>query len=79
MSTITRPSLREVILDALDDAYWLRRGQIAGCRDCANVPAGVCRDHEADNDAAAEFDDARKQIERTPGHPDVLAVLGGAA
>jgi len=74
-----RPTLREVLLDALEDAYWLRRGQIEGCRDCARNPAGICADHRADNDAAWLYDDARKQLQRTPGHPDVLAALGGAA
>ena len=78
-ATISKPTLREVLLDALEDAYWLRRGQIAGCRDCARVPAGVCADHQADNDAAFEYDEARKQLQRTPGHPEVLAVLGDAA
>jgi len=78
-ATTTGLDLRAVILDALEDAYDHRRAEIEGCRDCARNPAGICADHRADNDAAFEYDEARKQIQFTPGHPDVLAVLGGAA
>lgn len=74
--TATRPSLREVILDALLDAWYARRAEIEGCRDCARNPAGICGDHQSDNDAAWFYDDARKQLERTPGDPAALALLG---
>jgi hypothetical protein len=75
--TVTRPSLREVLIDALDIAYWTQRDGIEGCRDCTRNPAGICADHQADNEAAAEFENARKLIEQSPGHPEVLAVLAG--
>jgi hypothetical protein len=76
-ATETRPSLRAVILDALDDAYYARRYAIEDCRDCTRNPAGVCGDHQADNDLARDYEEARKQLERSPGDPDVLAVFCG--
>lgn len=76
-ATIARPSLRAVILDGLEDAFYARRAVIEGCGDCARNAAGICGDHQADNDAAFEYDEARKQLERNPGHPDVLAVFCG--
>jgi hypothetical protein len=75
--TLTVPSLRAVLIDALDVAYWAQRAVIEGCRDCTRNPAGICADHQADNAAAAEFENARKLIEQSPGHPEVLAVLAG--
>lgn len=69
---ITKPTLREVILDALEDAYWQRRAEIEGCRDCTRNPAGICADHQADNNAACEYDEARKQLQRTPAELDRL-------
>lgn len=75
--TLTVPSLREVLIDALDDAYWARRAEIEGCRDCTRNPAGICADHQADNDAAHEYEEARKQIEQSPSDPEVLAVFAG--
>ena len=81
--TITRPALREVLADALDDAYWFRRGEIEGCVYCPKNPAGICADHQDDNIRALEYEEARKQIERNPECPEVLAVLadlsGGAS
>jgi hypothetical protein len=81
MSTaiITRPTLREVVTDALDDAYWYRRGLIEGCADCPKHPAGICADHQADSALARDYEDARKQIQRTPGDPEVVAVFGEMA
>ena len=76
-ATVTRPTLREVILDALDDAYWYRKGEIEDCRDCTRNPAGICGDHEADNDLARSYEEARRQLQQSPGHPEVLAVLAG--
>jgi hypothetical protein len=77
MSTpvITKPDLRAVLLDALEDAYWGHRAEIESCRDCRRNPAGICPDHQADNDAAFDYDEARKQLQRTPECPEVLAVL----
>ena len=72
----TAPTLREIVLDALDVAYWSAKAETGGCRDCLRQPTGICRDHETDNAAAAEFDAARKQIEQQPDGPEVLAVLG---
>jgi len=74
---LARPTLREIILDALTDAYWGRRAEIEGCRDCSRNPAGICRDHQDDNAAALEYEQARKQIEHSPGDPEVLAVYCG--
>ena len=79
MDTITKPTLREIILDALDDAFWYRRGEIEGCVSCHRNPAGICADHQADNDLASFFEEARKQIQNSPDSPEVLAVLGDAA
>ena len=76
-ATLTKPSLLEVVLDALDEAYWHRRAEVQGCRDCARNPAGICLDHEADNAAAAEFEEARKRLQRTPDDPEVAALLNG--
>jgi len=79
MSTATTApaTLREVILDAIEDACWYRKGEIEGCRDCARNPAGICADHQADNDAAYEYEQARKHLQQSPGSPEVLAVLAG--
>ena len=70
-------SLREIILDGLDDAYWYRKGEIEGCVSCHRNPAGICPDHQEDCRLAAEYEDARKLIEQSPGHPEVLAVFAG--
>lgn len=80
MSTpvITKPDLRAVLLDALEDAFWQRRAEIEGCRGCRNQPAGICPDHQADNDAAYEYDEARKQLQNSPEHPEVQAALAAA-
>ena len=79
-ATITRPTLREVLRDALEEAYWLQRGEVEDCGHCRNSPAGVCpdTDHQNANARAVEFDEARKQLERNPEHPEVLAVLCGS-
>ena len=79
MSTpvIARPTLREVILDSLNDAYWSRRANVEECRACARQPAGICPDHQEDNALAREYEEARKQIERSPGDAEVLAVFAG--
>lgn len=78
-ATIARPSLRAVILDALNEAYWLNRNAVEGCAACTKSPAGVCPDRDCQdaNRLAREYDEARKQLERNPGHPDVLAVYCG--
>lgn len=79
MSTATtaRPSLRDIILDALDDAYWAHRAEIEGCRDCARNPAGICADHQDDNTAACDYEQARKHLQQAPGDPEVVAVSCG--
>ena len=73
---ITRPSLLEVVLDALTDAFYARRAEIEGCRDCARNPAGICADHEADNALALSYEEARKQIEHSSDE-EVAALLNG--
>ena len=79
-ATITRPAtLREIVLDSLNDAYWSRRANVEECRDCSRNPAGVALCHEEDARLAAEYEEARKQIQNSPGDPEVLAVTGGAA
>ena len=76
---VTRPSLREVILDALNDAYWCHQGEVEDCAACRQHPAGVCADPDQQTaDAhARDYEEARKQIERSPGDPEVLAVFAG--
>lgn len=78
MSTATavKLTLREVVLAAIEDAYDYRTAQVEDCRACDRQPAGICGDHQADNDAAWFYDDARRQIEQSPGSAEVLAVLG---
>ena len=75
---ITRPSLREIILDALTDAFWCRKGEVEDCPACRRSPAGVCadEDHQLSLTAALLYEDARKQLERQPGDPEVVALLG---
>jgi hypothetical protein len=75
--TLTVPSLREVLLDGLNDAYWYRKGEVEMCACCTTHPAGVCTDHQEDNALARSYEDARKLIEQSPGHPEVLAVFAG--
>jgi hypothetical protein len=75
-ATITGPSLLEVLLDSLNDAYYYRRDRIEGCRDCTRNPAGVCPDHQEDNDLVWHYEQARKRIEHSPGDPELLAALG---
>ena len=76
---ITRPSLREIILDALTDAFWCRKGEVEDCPACRRSPAGVCadEDHQLSLAAALFYEEARKQIEHQPGDPEVVAVLAG--
>ena len=77
--TLTVPSLREVLLDALDDGYWYRKGEVEDCAACRKAPAGVCADLDHQNSLAMalEYEEARKQIQQSPGHPEVLAVFAG--
>lgn len=74
----TRPSLREIVLDALTDAYWYRRGEVEDCRACRKAAAGICADldHQLSSAAALFYEEARKQIQNSPGDPEVLAVTG---
>lgn len=80
MSTETRtaPTLRDIILDAIEDAFWYRRAQVEDCGACSRNPAGICGDHQADNDLGALYEDARKHLQRSPGSPEVAALLGTA-
>ena len=78
--TMTKPTIRETILAALDDGYWYRRGLVDDCRDCLRQPAGICADHQGDNEAAHDYEQARKQIEGSLADPDTadeLAALLG--
>lgn len=73
-ATATKPTLLEVLLDALHDGYWYQKGEVEGCGHCRRSPGGVCadRDHQEANARALEYDAARKQIERSPGVLDRL-------
>jgi hypothetical protein len=62
-ATATRPSLREILLDALSDAYDFRKDATVDCTACKRQPTGICGDHQADHEAAGEYEAARKQIE----------------
>jgi hypothetical protein len=77
--TITRPTLREIILDSLTDAYWYRKGEVEDCPACRRNPAGVCadEDHQLSAAAALFYEQARKRIESAPGDPEVLDLLCG--
>ena len=77
-ATLTAPSLREVILDALNDAYWSRRANVEECRSCTRNPCGVCPEHEEDNTLAQEYEEARKRLQNAPGDLDVLAAAAEA-
>ena len=76
-ATITRPSLREVIADALEDAYWYRKAEIEGCRDCTRNPAGICADHQKDNDLARSYEEARKQLQGSAASDEATALFAG--
>lgn len=69
-TTEARPTLREILLDSLSDAYWARQSNIEECRSCAKQPAGVCPDHQADSDLSRDYEDARKQIEGSLAMPE---------
>jgi hypothetical protein len=75
--TLAKPSLREVVVDALNDAYWSRRANVEECRACAKQPTGFAVCHEEDARLAAEYEQARKQIEGAPGDPEVLDLFTG--
>jgi hypothetical protein len=79
VATEAPPALRQILLDALDDAYWYRKDEIEGCRDCPRQPAGICADHEDDNALASYYETARKQLEQAPDSAEVLAALLPAA
>ena len=76
-ATLTKPTLREILLDALEDGYWYQKGEVEDCGHCRNSVTGACADPDHQNAAARahEYDEARKQLQRNPEHPEVLAVL----
>jgi hypothetical protein len=78
--TLARPDLRAILLDALEDAFWFQKGEVEDCGHCRNSVTGVCadRDHQDANARAVEFENARKQLQRNPECPEVLAVLTAA-
>jgi hypothetical protein len=77
IATEAGPTLREVILDSLHDAYWARQSNIEECPACAKQPAGVCACHQEDNDLSRQYEDARKQIEGSLAGPETAAELAG--
>jgi hypothetical protein len=75
-ATTVKPSLQDIILDALNDAYWSRRANVEECRACTRSPAGVLTCHEEDNALALSYEAARKQIEHSPAALEsILAAL----
>lgn len=79
--TTAKPTLREIILDSLTDAYWYRKGEVEDCQNCRKAPAGVCadEDHQLSLAAALFYEEARKQMQNAPGDAEVLALVRGAA
>jgi hypothetical protein len=75
-ATMTRPTLRETVLDALSDGYWTRRANIEECPVCTRHPAGVCAEHMEDSALAQAYEEARKRLENAPGDAEVVALLG---
>jgi hypothetical protein len=62
-ATLAKPSLREIVIDALNEAYWSRRANVEECRACAKQPTGFALCHEEDAELARLYEQARKQIE----------------
>jgi hypothetical protein len=77
-ATVTRPTLREIVLDALTDAYWYRRGEVEDCHQCRRSPAGVCadEDHQLSLATSQFYEEARKRLENAPSDAEVVALLG---
>jgi hypothetical protein len=77
-TTVTRTpaSLRDVILDALSDAFYSRRANVEECRDCTRNPGGVCPAHEKDSGLARAYEEAQRAIRNTGGDGGVLRLLG---
>jgi hypothetical protein len=75
---IGHPTLREIVADALVDAYWYRKGKVEDCPACRRSPAGVCadEDHQLSLAASRFYEDARKQLENAPSDAEVVALLG---
>jgi hypothetical protein len=80
-ATITRPSLREILLDALEDAYWYQKGEVEDCGHCRRSLTGACTEagHQNALALALDYEAARKQIQDSPEAISVLAGLDGAA
>ena len=76
-ATITKPSLAEIILDALSDAYWSRVANVEECKACPKQPTEICPEHEADAAAAQDYEEARKRISEAASDTEVLALLAG--
>jgi hypothetical protein len=76
--TITPPTLREIVLDSLTDAYWYRKGEVEDCPACRRSPAGVCadEDHQLSLAASQFYEEARKRLENAPSDAEVVALLG---
>jgi hypothetical protein len=54
--------LRAVVLDALTDAYWYRRGQTEGCPDCRRSPGKICLLHQEDDARAQSYLDTAREL-----------------
>ena len=77
-ATLTKPSLLEVVNDALNDAYWSRRANVEECLTCAKNPAGVSTCHEEDWHYVCEYEEARKRIAATVSTDmELVALLNG--
>jgi hypothetical protein len=80
-ATMAKPALREVILDALEEAYDHHRTEIEACGHCRRSLTGACADQNHQNAfaLALDYEAARRQIEDSPAALAVLALKVGAA
>ena len=76
-ATLTKPSLQDVLLDALSDAIGLRKEEPESCYDCRRSPVDHCLDHERDYALARDYEEAERRIRAAADDADVLALLNG--
>jgi hypothetical protein len=81
MTAATKASLREILLDSLEDAYWFQKGEVEDCGHCRRSVTGACADpgHQNALALAQDYEAARKQIQDSPDALSVIAGLAGAA
>lgn len=76
-ATLTKPSLQDIILDAIGDAIAYRKEEPAFCGGCRNSPVDHCLDHERDYALARDYEEAERRIRAAADDADVLALLNG--